>query len=317
MTWTKDSGSGAPIGAVERDTGLSKDTLRVWERRYGFPRPARDEFGERAYSVDDVTKLRLIKRLIDLGHRPGKIIELPVGDLHELAQGGATGRKSLRAKAQPAQAMGPRDDLLPYLELVKQHRVHELRTRFAQEVLRLGLGRFVASRVAPLNDMVGDAWTRGYFEVFEEHLYTETVQVIMRNAINAIPLDGRRPKVLLTTFPQEAHGIGILMAEATLALEGCRCVSLGTQTPDRDIVLAANAHESDIVALSFSSSLPPNPVLDGLDELRTKLPPSVEIWAGGACPVLHRRPPSHVRTFRTLDAIAPAVAQWRKAHSVD
>ena len=30
------------IAAVERDTGLSKDTLRVWERRYGFPSPGRD-----------------------------------------------------------------------------------------------------------------------------------------------------------------------------------------------------------------------------------------------------------------------------------
>jgi hypothetical protein len=26
-----------PISAVERETGLSKDTLRMWERRYGFP----------------------------------------------------------------------------------------------------------------------------------------------------------------------------------------------------------------------------------------------------------------------------------------
>ncbi|MBS1173585.1 MAG: MerR family transcriptional regulator [Proteobacteria bacterium] len=35
------------ISAVERDTGLSKDTLRVWERRYGFPVPQRDALGER------------------------------------------------------------------------------------------------------------------------------------------------------------------------------------------------------------------------------------------------------------------------------
>ena len=25
------------IAAVERETGLGKDTLRAWERRYGFP----------------------------------------------------------------------------------------------------------------------------------------------------------------------------------------------------------------------------------------------------------------------------------------
>ena len=30
------------ISAVERETGLSKDVLRIWERRYGFPRPGRD-----------------------------------------------------------------------------------------------------------------------------------------------------------------------------------------------------------------------------------------------------------------------------------
>ncbi|MCK7493491.1 MAG: MerR family transcriptional regulator [Comamonadaceae bacterium] len=34
---------------MERDTGLSKDTLRVWERRYGFPLPGRDALGERTY----------------------------------------------------------------------------------------------------------------------------------------------------------------------------------------------------------------------------------------------------------------------------
>jgi len=34
------------IAAVERDTGLSKDVLRMWERRYGFPVPNRDANGE-------------------------------------------------------------------------------------------------------------------------------------------------------------------------------------------------------------------------------------------------------------------------------
>jgi len=37
------------IAAVERETGLSKDVLRKWETRYGFPAPLRDGFGERAF----------------------------------------------------------------------------------------------------------------------------------------------------------------------------------------------------------------------------------------------------------------------------
>ena len=46
------------IAAVERDTGLSKDTLRVWERRYGFPQPDRDNNGERSYPHEQLEKLR-------------------------------------------------------------------------------------------------------------------------------------------------------------------------------------------------------------------------------------------------------------------
>ena len=51
------------IAAVERDTGLSKDTLRVWERRYGFPQPLRDANGERTYTAEQLARLRIVKRL--------------------------------------------------------------------------------------------------------------------------------------------------------------------------------------------------------------------------------------------------------------
>ena len=56
------------IAAVERDTRLGKDTLRVWERRYGFPRPLRDDKGERLYPPDQVERLRHIRRQIGRAH---------------------------------------------------------------------------------------------------------------------------------------------------------------------------------------------------------------------------------------------------------
>src|SRR5512135_2440806 len=88
MTPTSSSAPGLPIAAVERDTGLSKDTLRVWERRYGFPQPARDANGERVYPSEQVDKLRLLKRLMDQGHRPGKIAERSIEQLQALAEAG-------------------------------------------------------------------------------------------------------------------------------------------------------------------------------------------------------------------------------------
>ena len=73
------------IAAVERDTGLSKDVLRMWERRYGFPLPERDANGERLYPATQVERLRLIKRLMDHGHRPGRLFALAEDELMLLA----------------------------------------------------------------------------------------------------------------------------------------------------------------------------------------------------------------------------------------
>ena len=296
------------IAAVERDTGLSKDTLRVWERRYGFPLPARDGFGERVYSSDQVEKLRAIRRLMDAGHRPGKIIGLPIETLRSL---GVDAADPLRpgADAQP-----DADDLSRFVDLVKAHDVDELRKALSQAALRMGLERFVVSVCAPLNRRVGEAWSRGQFEVFEEHLYTESMQVVLRNAISNIPQPGRKPAVLLTTFPNEPHGLGLLMVEALLALEGCRCTSLGTQTPLWDIVLAASSQRVDIVALSFSACMNANAVVDGLVELRSKLPSTTAIWAGGQCPILQRRPPGDVTVLQSLSDIHGALADWRARH---
>jgi MerR family transcriptional regulator, light-induced transcriptional regulator len=295
------------ISAVERDTGLSKDTLRVWERRYGFPNPDRDAFGERIYPLEQVDRLRVIRRLMDVGHRPGKIIGLDMQELQALADTS----NNLAAGRRPASEIDLHPDIAHLLDVTKTHDVDELRRQLGQRLLRLGLARFVTELVAPLTQKIGDAWSRGQLEIYEEHLFTESMQVVLRSAISTIPQPGSRPRVLLTTFPTEPHGMGLLMVEALLALEGCRCVSLGTQTPIWDIVLASTAQQIDIVALSFSPVMNPNQVVDGLTELRAKLPRSVEIWAGGKCPILQRRPPADVRVITELTDLSVALSDWR------
>lgn len=296
------------IAAVERDTGVSKDTLRVWERRYGFPAPRRDGVDERAYPLDQVEKLRLVKRLLDAGHRPGRIVTLPLEELRQLAEN--TVDQPLRAA--PA-ALGSAD-LQAQLGLIRRHDMPALRSALLRLLSRVGVWRFVNEVVEPLNAAVGDAWMRGQLEIFEEHLYTETLQGVLRQAITSIPPPAggaARPHVLLTTFPGEPHGMGLLMAEAVLALEGCRCSSLGVQTPLWDVVTAATALKIDIVATSFTGCVPPNHVVDGLAELRAKLSSPVHLWAGGSAPVLHRRPVPGVQSFSSFEAVPAEIQRWR------
>lgn len=49
------------IGDVVRATGIGEDTLRAWERRYGFPLPRREPSGHRRYAPEEVERiLRLV-----------------------------------------------------------------------------------------------------------------------------------------------------------------------------------------------------------------------------------------------------------------
>jgi MerR family transcriptional regulator, light-induced transcriptional regulator len=296
------------ISAVERETGLSKDTLRVWERRYGFPMPDRDQFGERNYSPAQLDKLRIVCRLIDSGHRPGKIVRLAIEHLEALAA------QSVKESKLQTNAAPPNEDLVLLLKLCKLHQIDELKKTLFQAVLRIGMERFVIELIAPLTAMVGEAWAQGSLEIFEEHLFTESVQIVLRNAIGTIPSAGDSPRVLLTTFPIESHGLGLLMAEALMALHGAKCTSLGVMTPTREIVNAVKAQDINIVALSFSSFLNPNQVIEGLTELRAQLDPLVEIWAGGMSSILQRRPPPGVRVLSSLQGIATTLDSWRQQH---
>ena len=289
------------ISAVERESGLSKDVLRVWERRYGFPKPSRDENGERQYTDADVAKLRAIKRLMDVGLRPGRIIHRTQEELNALADGRIAPR---REQAVPAVER-------EVLALLANHDAAALQNALANLLMRQGIQRFVLDTLTSLNHAVGEAWVRGELAVFEEHLYTEQVQAALRTAINAFPRQQGAPRVLLTTFPGEHHGMGLLMVEALLVPEGAQCISLGVQTPIDDIRRAALAHEVDIVALSFSGAFPVRQAGDGLATLRRQLPSKMALWAGGELIRRIRKSLPGVALMADLSATIGALKAWR------
>jgi DNA-binding transcriptional MerR regulator/methylmalonyl-CoA mutase cobalamin-binding subunit len=290
------------IAAVERDTGLSKDTLRVWERRYGFPKPLRDRHDERLYSLPELEKLRLLRLLIDSGHRPGKIINRSVSELTQL----------LSSRA-PAQNTPPEIQVM--IELLLRHDVENFRNALQQALMKQGLLRFVSETVTALNHWIGEAWLAGRVAIFDEHLYSEHVQNILRNAIIAQPGRGSAPRVLLTSLPGEKHRIGLLMVEAVLAAEGAACVALGTETPVIDIKHAVPAYEVDIVALSFSSAVTQSAALAGLSELRGLLPDGTEIWGGGGALARTRKAPEGILLLRSFDDMRYALERWRVEHA--
>jgi methanogenic corrinoid protein MtbC1 len=275
-TTSVNGGQMVSIAVAERETGVGKDTLRVWERRYGFPRPVRDARGDRLYPREQIARLRLMKRLMDSGHRPGKIAAASDEDLLVLSGGHST----VAAETARDQAVEP----LPQsdeLDALRCHDAAAFRSLLSQQLARIGLEQFVTESLPRLNALIGNEWAGGKLQIFEEHLYTEQVKALLRQSINNLPTGTRRPRVLLTTVPGEQHLLGVLMVEALLSLRGISAVSLGAQTPLHDIAAAARAHDVQVVALSFSLAFPARQLVPVVSELRALLPLHVRLWIGG------------------------------------
>jgi len=301
-TWVENhSTRTASIAEVERETGLSKDTLRAWERRYGFPTPARDLNDERVYTDDQIHRLRIIRRLLDAGLRPGKIVGLPLEKLSTVI---APARNIDSAACEAV------DWQKRVLQLIKSHSADQLRQQLTQLLLQKGLRQFIIDVIVPLNSLVGKAWLQGAIEIFEEHLYTAQVQGLLQHALGAIPPSSLAPRVLLTTLPGEEHQLGMLMANAFFAMEGAQCVSLGTQTPAADVLKAVHAHGVDIVGLSSTNANSPRATQAQLSALRESLDVGVELWVGGTA-ALDQHKIAGVRRVACLTEIPSELARWR------
>lgn len=86
-------------GAVARLTGIPVQTLRVWERRYNIVGPRQSATGQRQYSPDEVTRLTVIKQLVDSGHAIGSVAALDLVRLQSMLHTAARAARAPRGEA--------------------------------------------------------------------------------------------------------------------------------------------------------------------------------------------------------------------------
>jgi len=73
-----------PIKVVATRTGLSKDVIRVWEKRYQAINPQRSDTGRRLYTDADIAHLLKLKQAISGGWRISDVAKLSKDELDTL-----------------------------------------------------------------------------------------------------------------------------------------------------------------------------------------------------------------------------------------
>jgi DNA-binding transcriptional MerR regulator/methylmalonyl-CoA mutase cobalamin-binding subunit len=281
-----------PIGVVERDTGIGRDTLRVWERRYGYPEPVRNDKGERMYSGQQLRHLQRIRRLLDQGMRPGKLLSLGETELDEL-----------EASLIPATAVEPDSVVEAVLEAIHSADAGHVDELFSKYLVQHGMQKFILELVIPLLRAVGELWVAGSLQIFQEHFLSERLIRFLNIEIAKSQKSAMKPRVLLATLPGEEHSLGLFMVAAMLSSHGLTTINLGSEVPMDQIGGAAKQFRADIVGITFSGAYQYNNIRPHLLELRQLIPDDVEIWTGGEGVRRLRKLPQGVTKISSLEKL--------------
>ena len=278
------------IGAVERDSGIARDTLRIWERRYGFPEPLRNDKGERIYPEGQLRRLQRIRRLLDQGLRPGKVVVLDDADLD-----------LLEAELYPDDSTN--ESIEHILNVLQSSDGSELEETLSHIYQQQGMEAFITETVIPLLYAVGERWAKGKLQIFEEHLMSEVLTRFLNSEISSLQINTRKPRVLLATLPGEEHTLGLLMFAALLSARNINVTNLGGEVPLGQIVLAVDRLNADVLGLTFSAAYKYENIRSNINELRDSIPENVDLWLGGEGVKRMRKLPRGVTRFTSFDKL--------------
>ena len=239
------------VAAVARRLGVATGTLRTWDRRYGLGPSAHEAGTRRRYTVADLARLTLMRRL--------------------MIEGVATADAARTATETGADSLPGADDLLPEAPAAT-------RTRRGS---RSGGGRVVATRDAgpaarglaraamgldsdactallraslarsgvvptwnellvPVLSGIGDRWRSTGAGVEVEHLLSECAEAALRSVPAATgQLRNARP-VLLAALEPEDHRLPLVALAAALSERRVAVRPLGARLPARALVDAVS-----------------------------------------------------------------------------
>lgn len=236
------------IGSVARMTGIPEATLRVWERRYPFPKSARTSGGHRLYSQHDVSRLQWVKERIDKGMQVSQAIRA----LHRAEQEGEgasarAGVSGYTAEAQTGVSLPEFQKRL--LAALLEHDVKEADLILKEALMLHSLEHIVLEVIGPTLDGIGEAWAAGNADVATEHVASNYLRHHLLTWINTGPPAYAVSPVVLACAPGELHEGGLLMLAVLLRRLRWPVSYLGQSVPLADLPNFVESTRPSIVVL--------------------------------------------------------------------
>jgi methanogenic corrinoid protein MtbC1 len=223
-----------------------------------------------------VPRLRRIAEALARGHRASEAVPASEKDLTVLLDVTPVATDEVSRVATRADPV-----IFALLKAVAAFDAEQLTHLLTAEWRRLGLLAFLATRIAPLVQAVGEEWAAARLGIHHEHFLSERVSDLLRSLRLPLEERARGPLIIFASLPREAHGLGLQMAALLLASVGCRILYLGTEVPPAQLASLAKDINARAVAVSISLANRGEPMHAQLELLRGLLPKRVPLLVGG------------------------------------
>ena len=240
------------LRAVTKETGLTPETLRAWERRYGIVKPQRSAGGHRLYSKRDIRLLKWlverqeeglsISRAVELWRnldesgrdpfaatQPDEVSATSASNLEELRQAWIAACKDFKEK--------------PAEQILSQAFAVATPETVVIEILQKGLAE------------IGNQWYAGQASVQQEHFSSSLAMRRLHALVAAAPPATRAGRILAACPPGEEHEFALLLSTFLLKRQGWEVIYLGTNVPLEKMEATLRLTSPSMV-LSLGQTLP-------------------------------------------------------------
>lgn len=265
--------------AASRQSGLSGDVIRAWEKRYGAVAPQRTETGRRFYGQAEVERLQLLRAATLQGHSIGRVANLPDSELRTLVGSPPASTKNADEKTA---SFFIASYLEQCLKAAQQLDANALENSLARALVQFGAIAAIEELVQPLLERMDEMCVGGTLRIANVTFASATLRNFLTSLMRHAGVLPSAPALVMATPARQMHELGALMAGATAAHCGWKVVYLGANLPSEEIALAATRSRAQAVALSLVSPENDEALPNDLKSLRSALPDTTILVGGHA-----------------------------------
>lgn len=256
------------IKTVAEMTGIPRNTILAWERRYELLSPNRQANGYRVYSDHDISVLVQLKGLVSQGYKVSEAIAL----LKE--------RQSRPGEsARPVSASDVLTEQLMESLLALDRQAAD---KVGARLMLISFARAIDDVFMPVLNEIGERWVAGEVSIAQEHFASAWVRERLGTMLSSLGGGAPgAPRIVAAGFPGELHEVGLLASSVKLGLRGFEVIYLGADLPWSELPVVCHRVKPVLVVQSIVQKRSTGELLTYARELVLGLPAETSLVLGG------------------------------------